>query len=834
MVPDPYMARALASQLGPEYPVRDLFAWASETLPGQKPNPLELFQVFDEVLAAQKIELSQESIPFRWQLAQLFARDWEEVLLGTLSLQEAFRYWDDLSRHQQIARLFSLPSDPPAWLQHVPLPIKSPKNLKTFWEKFKDFREGYFGLLRRKGLHFNEEALQELVSRNRLEEGLFLHLYSAYPLLEAIAGRAPHKTGWKVDSLAGALPEVWKDFPSPSEAWPFPSRGPRKVSLHTGSVLTLLLQEAARAIATWLDKASPHTWAALWCSPDSEPLLRHFLQKEGVPAEVLSPQALTLWEGTDIGRFLRTYLLEGLEGRLHTWPEPPSSPENASSAAETWARRLYDIVREGQARDPLHWSFLARLFQERIAGLDPFPASVRLYMGQLMQLAGGQYEVLFLVDPPTEPLGPWARPSFWMASLRKQFYSPAQHHRLAWRLQSVLLWASQEVRIFRLADPGRIPPVEELLFYGEALGLSGEFCSPGETSPASPRQVPVSRPLEEPPQDTFGSSFSPSRVSALFRCPRRFYWQSVLPEEQGPVRKELFIGRLMHELMRLVIAPKAPPGEAVETTLAKLAYRSSRRRLFYRAVRLLSREERRLLARTHSYRLLVPLIAETGQSLLALLVKLLLDEEHPLRVRAQAGLPLRWRHFQPVAILRYRFYVERPLLSPTSQLPVGRMDLLVEEIGSCPDSRRFLVDFKQRLPRETKPDRALDGLDAVLEALQKGDPIKPPTHYEEALFQLFTYAWYLAQSGTKVNGLALVSLWWRPRRKALRPIENVEAKHMVVFELEPHLEDVLQHLWGKLPSVLSGRKGPVDFPQTPDKETCRYCDFALLCDRLRV
>jgi len=861
VVLDPYMAQALAGQLGPHYKVQDLFTWASETLAARKPNPIDLLEVFDESLKENKIKLLEESLPFRWRLAQLFAQDWQEVLLSTSSLEEALKRWEELAEHQHIQSLFPLQSDPPPWLKLIPLPLKSADTLKAFWVRFKDFLQTYVETLKKKGFEFSEGALQKLIPENRFEGVLFLHVYSVYPLLEKLLKTASHKVGWDITPLNQALPEAWADYTPLSETYPFPAQKPRKVYLHTSFVLTALIKSAAQQIATWVKAAPEGACAAVWCHPASEPLLRHFLKQEGLAPEQLSPQAPTLWEGTEIGKFLRPCLREGLEGRLYTWPEPPPlSAEEAPSAAESWARHLYQIVCRGEAHNPLHWNFLVQLFQEKAPTLPPFPGSVRLYIGQLTQLTGGCYDALFLVDPPLEPLGPWARPSFWIASLRKQFYSPAQHNRLAWRLQSVLLWASQEVWIFRLADPTRVPPIEELLVHREALGLKEEFAAVQSELPSVKASVPVPRPIEEPPQGAPKVSLSPSRVSSLFRCPRRFYWESALPEE-GPPKEALSIGRLMHELVRYIVAGKAsscspvetrwtrPPNgtksrkasscSPVETTLAKLAYRASRRRLLYRAARLLTPAERRLLGRTHSYRILMPILAEMGQPLMQALVELL---QPGLHQKPRSGPPWRWHHFRPLATHRYQFYVEFCLeqLRPSSSrtpLPslAGRLDLLIEAPSATSSPERFLLDFKQRLPRETQPTKVLEGLLETLQALQDKEAFTPPQHYDEALFQVMSYAWYLNQIGQSVTKIGLVSLWWRPQRKTPSPSKNSHEGPLLSFSLDPCEEKYLRSLWEEISSLLAARPlEPAEFPQTPDKESCRYCDFALLCDRLRV
>jgi len=827
------MAQALAARLSPDYKVQDLFTWASEALAVRKPNPIDLLEAFDKALIARKIKTLKESLPLRWRLAQLFAQDWQEVLLSTSSLEEALRYWNLLAEHEDIVNLFSLQSDPPPWLKLIPLPLKSPHNLKAFWVYFKEFLRAYLGALRKKKLYFSEGALQKLKAQNRLDGVLFLHVYSAYPLLEEVVKAAPHRIDWDVTPLIKALPEAWTGYTLPRETHPFPAQKPRKVYLHTSFVLTALIESAAQQIAKWAKEAPEGACAAVWCHPASEPLLRHFLRQEGLPPEQVSPQAPTLWEGTKIGEFLRPYLSEGLEGRLHTWPEPPPLPEGEAPAVEKWAHNLYQLVRRGEAHDPLHWNFLAQLFQERASTTEPFPSSVRVYIGQLTQLTGGCYDALFLVDPPIEPLGSWARPSFWIASLRKQFYSPAQHNRLAWRLQSVLLWASQEIWIFRLADPTRIPPIEELLVHREPLGLETEFAVESP-SPSVKVSVPVPRPIEEAPQNPPEVSLSPSRVSSLFRCPRRFYWESTLSKE-GPPQEALTMGRLMHELVRYLIAGKASSHGPVEITLGKLAYRASRRRLFYRAAQWLKPEERRLLRRTHSYRLLMPILAEMGQPLLQALVELL---QPGLSQQLPRGLTWRWRHLRPLATHRYRFYVEWPLPPSPCLLRspnlTGRIDLLVEDYSSSP--QRFLLDFKQRLPRETQPTKALQGLIEALQALQDRKPFPPPPHYEEALFQVMSYAWYLNQVDQPVTKIGLVSLWWRPTQKRSPTPKNPYEGLLLSFSLEPYEKNLLQCLWNALSSFFSLNRctNPADFPQTPDKETCRYCDFALLCDRLQV
>ncbi|GIV25214.1 MAG: hypothetical protein KatS3mg026_0906 [Bacteroidia bacterium] len=138
VVPTPYMARALAGQLGSGYLVQDLFTWAGKSSPDRRePNPLELFQIFREAVATSSedsqnkkdkgaapaedprdekdVALAKDALPYQWQLAQVWAKDWEEVLLGTSSLKEALQYWSDLSEHQQIKEAFlSSPTSPPS------------------------------------------------------------------------------------------------------------------------------------------------------------------------------------------------------------------------------------------------------------------------------------------------------------------------------------------------------------------------------------------------------------------------------------------------------------------------------------------------------------------------------------------------------------------------------------------------------------------------------------------------------------------------------------------------------------------------------------------------
>lgn len=844
IVPDPYWVRVLRGQF-PEKRFQDIFTWAAEKTKSFKPDPLELLDAVEYVQQHMGFHF-EGSLAERWSFAHRFARDWEEVLLGTLSVEEALRYWDNLSQHRAIQRLFGLQGEGEAleWLAYLPLPRQSRTVLEAFWGNLTSFVRTYQAFLQEKNKFFAEASLQKLLGETKVwEDVVFIHLYSTYPLMERVIAHAlscgARAWSWNVTSLQETLAEIWEGFPSGEEG-PLGSTK-RPVSLIECPTLVEVVEKAAQDIATYLIK-HPSAVIAVWCEREVEPLLRHFWEKEASLCEVVAPPVPTLWEATEVGATLQKFLVAGLAGRCTQWPE---APQGSTSAADRWAERLYRRIQEGASpADPEAWRFLFELFQAEVPEAPVIPASVRAYVGRLSQLAGGAYDALFVIAPSVEPLGSWSRPTLWLTSLRRQFFPREKHYQLLWRLQSILLWGSKEVLLYRQSGEAYQTPLEEFIRYGKVLGLESFFQEPASLAHRGEARVTFSPFSPDTPLPAI-TKWSPTQVAQFFICPRRFYWRQLLTDL--PLSEPAQMGILMHELVESRFRNRKQSTSPARLSLRRLAYRFSPRRLKRQMCFLLRRgsSSKALadLTKDKSLRVLWPFVVEVGQPVLRVLAHLSLPADRG-EVLSKASFPLRWHHFRSFAKPIITCWVESTITSslPTRHLIHGRVDLLVqveqevsEQAGPSP---MYLIDFKQAVPsRPAFPERLLFSMTQSLAELQ-ASLFSPPKDYQEVVFQLLTYLWMLHRERYPVEAGYIVSLWWRPaqKKKSYSDSGQEKSKPFVTYsasDVSTEFE-VLENLWTMICTHPSMGKGSEAFPQTSDKRSCTYCDFALLCDRLEV
>lgn len=859
---DPFFAKALKAETN--YPdITDIFTWASEKVKQAKPNPLDLLVAFDEALAT--IGLSGESyFPEHWAMAQHLGRDWQEVLWATSSLTEALHYWHALEQEKEIQRLFALykeKNDP--WLTNLNIPLKNAQDNYKFWKSFSKFICIYHEKLEKRGLLFAEEALQAIVSNKSFDWSnvVFLHLYSSYPIVEkailqgAKAGAQVWR--WDTDSLSEILPEVW-DTPFPhTEIAPWPDRK-RNVTIYERSFRIELLEEAAEKIIEW-HKNNPNARIAVWSSEELFPLIRHLLESKLDSKEVLSPQAPTLWESTQVGQELQQYLLEGLAGRIPAWPKVcKKSASPTEDSADQWAAKLYDQVRpKMRADDPRAWEFLFQLLQSPNPTHEGVSPQTRIYLARLPQIAGGAYDALFLIDPPREFLGRWERVSFWTAGLRRRFFSPEAHQKLGWRLVSLLLWGSKTIFLWRLAGAENRTPIEDLLTHAESLGLSKYFqiCPLPSHSPAQlPTPSPASPPIPFPTPITL----SPSEVGQLFTCPRKFYWQKTLPPR--PSSEPAEIGTLLHESVGWAFRPRRPSIQPYEASLRQVAYRLSRRRLYYRLARIQDHEGKRPWKQ--KYKPLRPFLAQAGQPVLHSLIRILDQSyQYPQQILRFCYFTQRrdkLRFFSEEKIQLLGAVISSPCcLTPTTTggkthissgiSLTGRIDLLITALTDktgkeLPIPPTYLIDFKSSLAKNiNKPDN----IPWDWQWPDESNPYAPPRSFPEPLLQVLLYAYALVKSG-KISSdspltIAILNLWWRPKQSIDTSAHNSEKNEdtpcvsLSAKEIE-HYNDKLAKL---IQAILKGLSKVStasinSFLQTNDRKICKYCDFALLCDRLEV
>ncbi|MCX8113347.1 MAG: PD-(D/E)XK nuclease family protein [Bacteroidia bacterium] len=840
VVADPYIAQVLRAETGYEN-FTDIYTWAVSQLGHRKPNPIDLLRVYESSLKALSLE-TKGSLPELWEAAQRLGRDWEEVLRGTSSIQQAQTYWKALSDHRLIQATFRLfqSEEAPSWLRILPFPHKNPSHTAKFWRDFSAFIQTYRDTLQSRGLIFSEEALHRLKERSFQWEGvIFLHLYSTYTaireLLRIASTRGAEVWGWDLSPLHKFLPELWDAEDSPSRAFSF-ENCVRVVHFHFYPTLLEVVEGAAERLYELLS-SDPEARIAVWCEGETAALLRFLLKHRYHLGEKVSPAPPSLLEHTRIGQVLQTHLIRGLRGEVSEWPAIEAQEEASESPSETWAKLLYETVqRHSSPTSEDAWRFLLKLLQSEAPHEVSFSGQERLYIGRLSQLAGGRYDALFMVEPPSDPLGKWNRPSFWIPSLRRQFSSPAEHERIAWRLMVILLWGSRQVYLYRRSHPEFASPIEEFLRYGRLFEMQAHFEEPrcvfSDTTSSTP-----SKPLSPQKPLDLSQELSPAWLSQILVCPRRAYWEKVL--RKRPPNQAAQLGQLLHRLISEALRgikkrplPNTPRIHRRSLRLRQLGYALSRRRLYYRIAALYKKEG--LWHKRHH--LLRPFMAEVGQPLLHTLIDLLgLNGSDSKNLPSPR--PLYWKHLRLYPNLRLNLKkVEEDIQSPDFML-IGRLDLLVEAtLPPSPDNPQgrtlsLLIDFKPSVRKD--PTKFQKFLSCIEEGLQRLGPFQsytPPEGYREELFQLFLYVWLLKQTNQTLDHAALVSLWWRPSKQAdLNGKPPHEAYNPDDIESQ---RELLATCVQKLRDYFLHSSGSEHFPMTNLLSVCRSCDFALLCNRL--
>lgn len=830
IVADPFFAEALKAYTRYDR-ITDIYTWGVERLSQRKPNPLDLFKAYEAALRAVGIA-REANLAEAWEAAQRLGRDWEELLRGVSSLEEGKSYWKNLQAHRSIQATFELFADgeAPEWLKVLPFPRKPPKAVKEFWQQFPQFLAAYTAHLQKARIAFSESALHQLTSlRDQWEGVVFLHLYSVYPVVKKTLSAAirygAEVWSWDLLPLERVLPAIWgeKGLATQQFEWDSYSRTAR---IHTYTTLLEVAEEAARAISQYMN-AHPEARIAVWCEGEYAELIRFFLEQNPAISSKLSPKNPTLLEKTQVGQALYPYFSAGVQEVLAEWPPIELSIE---APEERWTFLLYDTVRQNSAPNAAEsWRFLFRLLQGEALMTSTWSADTQIYLGRLPQLAGGAYDAVFIIEPSSEPLGKWMRPSFWVASLRQQFSPPHLHHQMEWRLMSLLLWGSRDIYLYRRAGMEYVTPLEEFLNHLSLFKAESDITLLPPATPAPPL-LPSPAPLT--PSESISSPewLSPSRISQLLTCPRRMYWDSQL--EKRPPSEAAELGIQLHSLFSRLFAQKAS-----FLSLRRLLHLLGPRRIYYR---LASRRGRfapstppgNPLRWKRKYHLLRPILSYVGYPFL----KTLID----LTGEASGSIPpfppiLRWRHIPRSLKLRFLLRPELPIRLPEEKLH-GQIDLLVKAEGLHSNTgevwrRTFLLDLKSST--RAKGQKVTEALTAIKEAVKElcNSEYTTPEDYREPVCQLLIYAWMLHRIGQHIDQAALVSLWWRPTDK------DEEARSRLPYELyNPdeiiHLSAELTRALSKIRAYLGRAKSATDFPMTTQRRYCAHCDFALLCDRL--
>lgn len=822
VVPDPYLAQALKAETG-YAGFTDIYTWAVKQLHLHKPNPLNLLEAYETALS--HIGLSIEgSFADLWEAAQRMGRDWEEMLRGVTSIERAEEFWQALAQHRLIQEAFQLYKGEslPPWLKVLPFPYHSSHYTRTFWEQLSSFIGAYREALRQKSLIFAEEALHRLREQeDNWGNIIFLHIYSLYPsitlLLENARKRDAQIWGWEIQPLETHLQGIWRNYPPLDRAADFEERT-RRVTFHYHLTLLETIESAVQAISAY-QYTHPEARIAVWCEGESATLLRFFLEMQPALSGKLSPPARSIAESTQVGRDLLTLMKAGLNGQLSTWP-PVEGDRN--DPAEDWAIRLYETIQaHGRPTAEESWRFLLRLLQsEAPLGDIAFSPDTQIYIGRLTQLAGGRYDALFMIEPPAEPLGRWMRPSYWIAALRRQFSPPEDHHRMAWRLLSLLLWGSGEIYLFRRRDEAYLTPVEEFLRHTQLFATSERFSTSILSSPPT-LSLPPTNSIPPQKEKTAWDRVSASLLGQFIVCPRRAWWGQTL-EGRSPSEAAL-IGQLLHDIIAQAFTAKPASKSPKYIPLRRIAYRLSSRRLWYR-VGLHRRYGRWRTA----YRAMRPFFADTGQPVLHTLLSL--GTATPPQVRHK----LHWHHLYAHRHIRCKSLVEYTIRHKSIPI-LGRVDLLIEikapnlHTGEIIE-RRCLLDFKPSVYKEpSKLSDILTALEEAITQLEAGDSYRTPEKFRDVVFQLITYVWMLQQMGVPLDVAALIPLWWRPTtssEKAPPPYEAYDPQEI------KHINDAFEKMLLRLISLSQNSIEETNIPMTLEKRHCTYCDFALLCDRL--
>ncbi|MCS6789519.1 MAG: PD-(D/E)XK nuclease family protein [Bacteroidia bacterium] len=805
IVPDPYLAQMLSVRSGGQVEIQDVYTWASQRTGKQRPNPLDLFEVYQFAWGEAKLPAEPLS-PEVWEMARQLGKDWEELLSGTLSLKEAWIYWENLRDHRVVVNAFKM--EEPPWLKVMPFPRRSFSTVQQLWEKLMDFLPCYEAELARRRLAFGEQSLQEILGRKEHWEGIvFLHFYGTSRLMEALMEEAPRRGAetrqWDIGPLRHILPEVWGDYLPSHGHLLDPSPFPRSVQLFRKTSPIEVIEGAAQQILDY-HRAYPEAHIGIWCESTWVPLLRYYLKEIGAR---LSPESLPLRESTRLGKYLYEQLSgSGLPAVL------PALEASEVEDLERWVARLYGAFQSGIERPEVRQLLLELLNMPSPRGSSP-SQEVRVWIGGVAQLAGGSYDALFVIMPPAEPLGSWSRPSLWLPSLRQRFAPQQKHQQLAWRLLTVLLWGSKEIFLWRQSDESYRTTLEDLLAYGKDLGLERYFAYADSSSGNSivrGGQPATSQPLT-PTEPVPHGRLTPSHITTFLECPRRYYWSRVLPSL--PTHEVQDIGLLLH----LLLERSLKKGEARARPLLYWLHQLSRRKLYYRLSRFIRREGLYRNISPLTFKLLRPSMAQVGIPLLYVFYRILCSSDttaspsgRGARSKKQASAPLqRFPHFIRTCWGKITALVEQELYQDSFK---GRADLIVEAAG-----KRILIDYKSSL-NEYAPK--LPAVKAYIDSVLKNWKPLPDSDYKIAI-QVCLYMYLLEAQGRAVDEAYVIPLWWRPQTD-----EDFKPWHYSYDEVKRSFSGVV---WDDLASVIRNSE---DYHMTSERESCRYCDFAVLCDRL--
>ncbi len=299
----------------------------------------------------------------------------------------------------------------------------------------------------------------------------------------------------------------------------------------------------------------------------------------------------------------------------------------------------------------------------------------------------------------------------------------------------------------------------------------------------------------------WGMNLSPSRVNRYITCPLQFYFAEVerLRPDDRPLGQitPFDRGNLLHRAMELLYTPLVGKPDAREAIAALTPAR---------------------IEQAVSEAMAMELGARSGE--VDQLGRLRMERDTVLRyVRDIVSYDARLPHAYTVEALERE--VERTVeLAPGRSLKLcGKAD----RIDRLADGTLRVIDYKSG---GDKTDyRSLEELMLSESARQGDDRLRG---YNNAVLQLFLYAWMLDESGAgcrpalyTTRDIALPGFSPEPVGKEPPALEDGRVTAPLLQAVEGHLHSLLIELFDQTKP----------FVQTTHEKSCAWCDFRLLCGR---
>ncbi len=845
LVLDDYQANFLQSHLI-DYPVEGLYSYLSRKAQVSIASPTDIYVAFQVALEAVLPEASDQPFLEAWSYAQNFVQDIREIL-SSLPPQEELEpllrslraVWEEVAAEEALKALFAFhePQKDLPWIDVLQLPRSYPGPLiKALYERIPTLVENFLTYL----WHRKHKVLgEELFTKEPLDEVvIFWNIFSPALRIDQwiryqVSLERAQVWGWDTEVLRNCLGEpLWASSDDTTALPDLPLRRTfqpalrRNIYLHRSyRTLTELLEAAAPKVA---QTAAQETIAGLWVGKANiKPLLEHLLREAGLPKALLGRPTLL---DTPIGSVLQNAHQKGAVPHPNTLQAPEKS-NPADKEVLSLYRLFYE--KEKEKRLAAFVDFLRFLGRMPVPGVGPATAQ-NLLAGTLAETSGLAYEKLFIVLPAWEPLGPWFRPSFLPAPLRRKYYPPTYRSYTAWRLLLILLYGAQETHLYQLAGMENQSPLENFLRYlpkkypclSEVWHIAADLPPSRATTPVGIAPPP---PLPLPEPSLLSQLFaprvlSPSDVSTFLRCPRKYYLAKIAKLQEERLSLPAFWGSWLHEGLKFALVGSSSPSNPstfLSLSHLPLLQRRWRQERLYRILRRAYYQAHRTkgfqlppLSQHPEARLYRRLWADSG-ALFYNYIRNYFEERHipfttPLRLYPEVSIN-----------------VIAPYAEPTIE---GRLDLVITNAQHIP---LLALDYKTgSIPNEAgQLNKLLDSWQKTLRWLRR-EAESPKEPISAIDLQAFTYVMNFSDDFSLIVASALNDsnkVLYRlsaPERTSVR--KHWQDTLNLVVDRYQALYQVLSDASGKDPHRMAAEL----FPMTPHKRLCATCPYAVLCQRL--